>query len=51
MFYDFPAENWIYLRTSNPIESTFAKVRLDFLSGLDLSLQNCFGCSAHLCGK
>jgi transposase-like protein len=23
-FYDFPAEHWIHLRTSNPIESTFA---------------------------
>lgn len=27
-FYDFPAEHWIYLRTTNPIESTFATVRL-----------------------
>ena len=27
-FYDFPAEHWIHLRTSNPIESTFASVRL-----------------------
>jgi putative transposase len=27
-FYDFPAEQWIHLRTSNPIESTFATVRL-----------------------
>ncbi len=27
-FYDFPAEHWIHLRTSNPIESTFATVRL-----------------------
>lgn len=26
-FYDFPAEHWIHLRTSNPIESTFATVR------------------------
>src|SRR3954468_5549473 len=26
-FYDFPAEHWKYLRTSNPIESTFATVR------------------------
>jgi transposase-like protein len=26
-FYDFPAEHWIHLRTSNPIESTFAPVR------------------------
>ncbi len=26
-FYDYPAEHWIHLRTSNPIESTFAPVR------------------------
>lgn len=25
--YDFPAEHWIHLRTTNPIESTFATVR------------------------
>jgi len=28
VFYDFPAEHWGHLRTSNPIESTFATVRL-----------------------
>jgi len=28
LFYDFPAEHWPHLRTSNPIESTFATVRL-----------------------
>lgn len=27
-FYDFPAEHWLHLRTTNPIESTFASVRL-----------------------
>lgn len=27
-FYDFPAAHWIHLRTTNPIESTFATVRL-----------------------
>src|SRR5256886_13420253 len=27
-FYDYPAEHWIHLRTTNPIESTFAPVRL-----------------------
>ena len=27
-FYDFPAEHWVHLRTSNPIESTFSTVRL-----------------------
>lgn len=26
-FYDFPAEHWAHLRTTNPIESTFATVR------------------------
>ncbi len=27
-FYDFPAQHWPHLRTTNPIESTFATVRL-----------------------
>ena len=27
-FYEFPAEHWIHLKTTNPIESTFATVRL-----------------------
>ncbi len=27
-FFDFPAEHWLHLRTTNPIESTFATVRL-----------------------
>jgi hypothetical protein len=26
-FYDYPAEHWVHLRTTNPIESTFAPVR------------------------
>lgn len=26
-FYDFPAEHWTHIRTSNPIESTFATIR------------------------
>jgi putative transposase len=26
-FYDFPAEHWIHLRTTNPIESMFATIR------------------------
>lgn len=26
-FYDFPAEQWVHIRTTNPIESTFASVR------------------------
>ena len=28
VFYDFPAEHWAHIRTTNPIESTFATVRL-----------------------
>jgi putative transposase len=28
VFFDFPAEHWVHLRTTNPIESTFATVRL-----------------------
>lgn len=27
-FYDFPAAHWIHIRTTNPIESTFATARL-----------------------
>jgi putative transposase len=27
-FYDFPQEHWLHLRTTNPIESIFAGVRL-----------------------
>jgi transposase-like protein len=27
-FFDFPAEHWVHLKTSNPIESTFSAVRL-----------------------
>ena len=28
VFYDFPGEHWRHLRTTNPIESTFATIRL-----------------------
>jgi transposase-like protein len=28
VFYDCPAEHWVHLRTTNPIESTFTTVRL-----------------------
>ena len=28
VFYDFPAEHWCHIRSTNPIESTFATVRL-----------------------
>jgi putative transposase len=27
-FYDYPAEHWVHIRTTNPIESVFATVRL-----------------------
>ena len=27
-FFDFPAEHWLHLTTTNPLESTFATVRL-----------------------
>jgi len=27
-FYDFPAEQWVHIRTTNPIESAFSTVRL-----------------------
>ena len=27
-YYDFPTEHWVHLRTTNPIESTFAPVRV-----------------------
>ncbi|MCA1696189.1 MAG: transposase, partial [Actinobacteria bacterium] len=27
-FYDFPAEHWVHIRTTNPIESVFSTVRL-----------------------
>ncbi len=27
-FYDYPAEHWVHIRTTNPIESVFASVRL-----------------------
>jgi transposase-like protein len=26
-FFDFPAEHWVHLRTTNPIESSFATIR------------------------
>ena len=28
VFYDYPAEHWAHIRTTNPIESVFATVRL-----------------------
>jgi hypothetical protein len=42
-FYDFPAQHWSHLRTTNPIESTFATVRL--------RTQRTKGCGSHLSAK
>jgi transposase-like protein len=36
-FYDFPAEHWKHIRTTNPIESTFSTVRLR-----TAKVRNCF---------
>ena len=38
-FYDFPPEHWVHSRTTNPVESPFATVRLriDKTPGLSLS--------------
>jgi putative transposase len=36
-FYDFPAEHWRHIRTTNPIESTFATIRLR-----TAKVRNCF---------
>ena len=36
-FYDFPAEHWRHIRTTNPIESTFSTVRLR-----TAKVRNCF---------
>jgi len=33
-FYAFPAEHWVHLRTTNPIESTFATVHINHICGL-----------------
>lgn len=42
-FCDFPAEHWAHLRTTNPIESTFATVRLRTAKNQGLSLP----CNGH----
>jgi hypothetical protein len=36
VFYDYPAENWQHIRTTNPIESVFATVRL-----ITIKTKNC----------
>ncbi len=46
-FYDFPAEHWKHLRTSNPIESTFATVRHRTIrSSASLSRRSTHSCQA-----
>ena len=42
-FYDFPAEHWKHIRTTNPIESTFATVRLR-----TAKVRNCFSATTVL---
>jgi len=42
-FYDFPAEHWRHIRTSNPIESTFATVKLR-----TAKVRNCFSAETVL---
>lgn len=42
-FYDFPAEHWRHIRTTNPIESTFATVRLR-----TAKVRSCFSSSTVL---
>jgi putative transposase len=42
-FYDFPAEHWRHIRTTNPIESTFSTVRLR-----TAKVRSCFSSSTVL---
>jgi transposase-like protein len=44
-FYDYPAEHWRHLRTSNPIESVFSPVRArtDVTKGPGYSVSGCYG--------
>jgi putative transposase len=48
-FYKYPAEHWIHLRTTNPIESTFATVRLrtKVTKGPGSRRGNCHGLQTH----
>lgn len=43
-FYDFPAAHWQHLRTTNPIESTFATIRLR-----TVKTRNCVSAKSGLC--
>jgi len=50
-FYDYPAEHWIHLRTTNPIESTFATVRLrQRVTKIDLGLKASSG-EQRICSR
>ena len=49
-FDDFPAEHWVHLRTTNPVESTFATVRLRTNQTRDcLSRETAFTMVLKLC--
>jgi putative transposase len=59
-FWKYPAKHWIHLRTTNPIESTFATVRLrtKVTKGPDRAPRGCHGlqtdrrrASALACGQ
>ena len=41
-FFNYPADHWVHLRTTNPIESTFATVRLR--TKVTVSIDYCSGC-------
>jgi hypothetical protein len=43
-FYDFPAEHWDHLRTTNPIESAFAICIMDDPAGIT-------ECATYPCGR
>jgi transposase-like protein len=47
-FYDFPAEHWIHIRTTNPIESAFATVRLRTKKSKNCGSRNSFFQREHL---
>ena len=43
-YYDYPAEHWRHLRTTNPIESPFATVRARSRLTMGLGLEGCRPC-------
>jgi putative transposase len=46
-FYDFPAEQWPHIRTTNPIESTFATVRLRHTKTKGSGTRMCFASAGN----